>query len=178
VQVHGVKDGRVAGERFGQQAGVRVRDAGLLEELDLLVHLRRLVLVKLALLAQALGCLVLVLGLAREEVAQAHADAVRDEVREAHEQRRLDRQARARHGRDDREGRDYAIKPAKDDRLDALAARAAVVLGRVRRFVKLQRRGRGGHGERSLGRRRNGGGGHFLFRGRRGTSAPEWIREV
>jgi hypothetical protein len=84
VQVHGVKDGRVAGERFGQQAGVRVRDAGLLEELDLLVHLRRLVLVKLALLAQALGCLVLVLGLAREEVAQAHADAVRDEVREAH----------------------------------------------------------------------------------------------
>lgn len=80
VQVHGVEDGWVAGERLGEQVRVRVRDAGLLEELDLLADLVRLVRVELPLLALALGRLVLVLGLAREEVAQAHADAVRDEV--------------------------------------------------------------------------------------------------
>ena len=103
-QVDGVEDGGVLGQHRRHLRRVLLAHALLLKLLLLLRHLALARVVKLQQLLLGLARLVLHLGLGGQVVAQAHGDAVGNEVGEAHQQRRLDGQVGARHGGHDGEG--------------------------------------------------------------------------
>mmetsp|Transcript_5400 Transcript_5400/g.20278 ORF Transcript_5400/g.20278 Transcript_5400/m.20278 type:complete len:277 (-) Transcript_5400:156-986(-) len=122
----------VLGHHVDDGHGVLLRHAPLHVQLHHLAFLTLGIILQLPLLPPVLRLRVVDLRLRREVVPEAHREAVRDEVGEAHEQDDVTAQAAA-HGRgDDRERGDDAIETAKHQALDVLASIPARVRGRGR----------------------------------------------
>ena len=95
--------------RLDDLARVRAAEPLLLVDRDHLLDLAERVVLELPALARALDAREVDLRLGAEEVADAHRERVRDEVRDAEQQHVARRLARAGDGAHDREGRDDAI---------------------------------------------------------------------